>query len=66
MVLAIESEADQVRIRPSEFARRVDVSKAQVYRWIYAGKLRATLIGRAWFIPVSELEEFFEREAEAA
>jgi excisionase family DNA binding protein len=63
MVAAMKSEADQVRIRPSEFARRVDVSKAQVYRWIYAGKLKATLIGSAWFIPVEELEEFFEREA---
>jgi excisionase family DNA binding protein len=61
-----ECVANQVRIRPGEFSRRVDVSDQQVYRWIYAGKLKATLVGRAWFIPVSELEDFFEREAEVA
>lgn len=66
MVTQIKAGADQVRIRPGEFARRVDVSKQQVYRWIYAGKLKATLIGRAWFIPTSELTEFFDRENEAA
>lgn len=65
MVTKVKPSAEQVRIRPGEFARRVDVSKQQVYRWIYAGKLKATLIGRAWFIPVSELTEFFEREADA-
>lgn len=63
MVAAMKGDVDQVRIRPGEFARRVDVSKAQVYRWIYAGKLKAALVGSAWFIPISELEEFFEREA---
>lgn len=63
MVAEIKPSADEVRIRPGEFARRVDVSDQQVYRWIYTGKLRAALVGRAWFIPVSELEEFFEREA---
>lgn len=63
MVASLERKAEPVRIRPSEFARRVGVSKAQVYRWLYAGKLKGSLIGSAWFIPVSELEEFFEREA---
>jgi excisionase family DNA binding protein len=63
MVIAIKPEAEQVRIRPSEFARRVGVSKAQVYRGLYAGRLKGALIGSAWFIPVSELDEFFEREA---
>ncbi len=53
----------RVRIRPGEFARQVDVSTQQVYRWIYAGKLKAALVGRVWLIPVSELTEFFEREA---
>jgi excisionase family DNA binding protein len=57
------SRGGEVRIRPGEFARRVDVSKQQVYRWIYSGKLRASMVGRAWFIPVSELTEFFERES---
>jgi excisionase family DNA binding protein len=54
---------DRKYLRPLEFAESVGASKAQVYQWIYAGKLRAVQQGRAWFIPVSELEEFFEREA---
>lgn len=66
MVTTLTRDGEQVRIRPSEFARRVGVSKAQVYRWIYAGKLKASLIGSAWFIPTAELQDFFDRENEAA
>ena len=66
MAVQVKEAPEQVRIRPGEFARRVDVSKQQVYRWIYSGRLKATLIGRAWFIPTSELTEFFDREEDAA
>lgn len=63
MAAEIQGFSERVRIRPGEFARQVDVSTQQVYRWIYSGKLRASLIGRCWLIPVSELVDFFEREA---
>lgn len=63
MAVQTKDAPERIRIRPGEFARQVDVSTQQVYRWIYAGKLKASLIGKAWFIPVSELTEFFEREA---
>ncbi len=53
----------RTRLRPMEFAESVGASKSQVYAWIYSGRLKATQHGRAWFIPVSELTEFFEREA---
>ena len=56
-------EVKRTRLRPMEFAESVGASKAQVYQWIYTGRLRATQQGRAWFIPISELEEFFKREA---
>lgn len=63
MAIQAKEAPERIRIRPGEFARQVDVSTQQVYRWIYAGKLKAALIGKAWFIPVSELTDFFEREA---
>ncbi len=50
-------------LRPTEFARATGVSRAQVYRWIYSGQLRAKQVGRIWLIPVEEITEFFEREA---
>jgi excisionase family DNA binding protein len=58
-----EQPVTRTRLRPLEFAESVGASKAQVYQWIYTGRLRATQQGRAWFIPITELEEFFEREA---
>jgi excisionase family DNA binding protein len=53
----------RTRLRPMEFAESVGASKSQVYAWIYSGRLKAVQQGRAWFIPITELTEFFEREA---
>lgn len=58
-----DRQVQRTHIRPLEFAESVGASKAQVYQWIYSGRLKATQMGRAWFVPVSELTEFFEREA---
>lgn len=50
-------------IRPSEWMQATGMSVGATYRALYANKIRGIQIGKSWFIPVSELEEFFTREA---
>lgn len=50
-------------LRPTEWMRATGMTVGPTYRALYAGKLKGVQIGRSWFIPVSELDEFFTREA---
>ena len=49
---AVEAKA----LSPAEFARRVYVSKAHVYRMIKSGEIRSARLGKRILIPVSEMD----------
>jgi hypothetical protein len=56
-------EVEPQYIRPSEWMKATGMSVGATYRALYANKIKGVQVGRSWFIPVSELTEFFEREA---
>lgn len=41
-----------------EVARMLKVGVVQVQRWLVAGKLRGTKVGKRWLISPQDLEEF--------
>lgn len=53
-------------IRPAQWAQLTNMSRAETYRNLYAGRIRAVKIERQWFIHASELTDFFERHDMAA
>lgn len=52
-------------IKPSDFAKRLGVTRGAVYKWIREGKLKAVRFGVAVRIPRAEAEAF-ERNAPEA
>lgn len=62
----VNRDVSKVMIRPREWMRATGMSEGETYRHLYAGRLRAKKVGRAWYIEHSELTEFFERMNEAA
>ena len=41
-----------------EIARRLNVKRPAIYRWLQSGKLRAVKAGSGWRISDADLEEF--------
>lgn len=57
---------DQAYIKPSAAAKRLDVSRQAIYKWIREGKLESVQFGpNAVRIPMESLERF-ERERKEA
>jgi excisionase family DNA binding protein len=57
---------EQVYIKPSAAAKRLDVSRQAIYKWIREGKLEVVKFGEnAVRIPLASLEAF-EEERKAA
>lgn len=62
-----ETEEAPRWIRPLEFAKRTGIHWRTVYRWVDTGEIHgAVKVGRAVFIPASEVTELFERGKMAA
>jgi hypothetical protein len=56
-------EVEPKYLRPSEWMKATGMSVGATYRALYANRIRGIRVGKSWFIPVSELEDFFDREA---
>jgi len=45
-------------LRPMEIVERTGLSKAFVMKELYAGRLKGFRVGRAWLVPVEELDRW--------
>lgn len=53
-------------IRPKHFIEQTGMPERTVYALLEAGELRGFQVGRSWYLPASELTDFFERVQKAA
>lgn len=53
-------------IRPKDFIEQTGLAERHVYLLLEAGELRSVRVGRSYYIPREELEDFFSRAAKAA
>lgn len=53
-------------IRPVKWQQLTGMSERSTYRALELGQIKAVQHGKQWFIPVSEIDEFFERAAKVA
>lgn len=60
------TEVRPIYIKTVQWMELTNMSRSDVYKYIYAGELKAVKIGKRWLIHASELEDFFERMNEAA
>lgn len=60
------SDESEGYIKPSALARRLDVTRGAVYKWIREGRLQAVRIGVSVRIPMAEAERFIREQGRAA
>lgn len=53
-------------IRPKHFIEETGMPERTVYALLEAGEIHGFQIGRSWYLPASELDDFFARARKAA
>ncbi|MDQ3655792.1 MAG: helix-turn-helix domain-containing protein [Chloroflexota bacterium] len=53
-------------LRPMEIVAQTGLSKGMVFNALYAGELKGHRVGRAWLIPVEEMERWIRGDELAA
>ncbi len=61
-----ETETQRRWIKPREWREVTGMSHGATYALIREGEIRAVQVGERYYIPISELNDFFERHAERA
>lgn len=56
--------ATRSHLRPMEIVQRTGLSKTYVMTEIYKGHLRGYKVGRAWLVPVEEVDRWIRGEDE--
>jgi excisionase family DNA binding protein len=62
-----EELRDQLFLKPSEVARRLDVHRSTIYKWMDDGELPSVRVGpKTRRIPVGALDAYIERQQDGA
>ncbi len=60
------TEVKRSHLRPIEIVQRTGLSKSFVMNEIYTGRLKGHRIGRAWLVPIEEVDRWIRGKDQAA